>query len=258
MHVLKRLVSPTYYKWLRFANQFKMIGQLPWIVGALLFLRRPRAFKFVEIGVFKGDNAVRIICLAQRFKTNIFYIGFDLFENKDDFFQLHPEDRSVYDTAEHPYWEFESGQHALVKVQSKISSVLSQDNFVLIRGDSTITLPAYRRGLMDASVIYIDGCHDYEIVSQDWQNVCSLMDSNPEMVVVFDDMLYPGVGRLRMEIARLTDQYRVFLLNENQFIVTSKKLRWKERQLFMVTEGIALMRDGIRKSKARCKNKFLI
>jgi Methyltransferase domain len=257
IRVLKRLVSPIYYKWLRFANQFNMIGQLPWVVGALLVLRRPVAFKFVEIGVFKGDNAVRIIRLAQKFKTNIFYIGFDLFENKDEFFKLHPEDRAVYDTIEHPYWEFQSGQHALVKVQNKISSVLPQQNFFLIIGDSTITLPAYRNELTDASVIYIDGCHDYDVVSQDWQNVCWLMESNPDTVVVFDDMLYPGVGRLRMEITRLTDQYRVFHLNENQYIVTSKKLRWKERQLFMVTEGIGLMRDAIRKYKAQCKNKFL-
>ena len=119
-----------------------------------------------EIGVFKGDNAVRIIRLAQRFKTNISYIGFDLFENKDEFFKLHPEDRAVYDTPEHPHWEFQSGQHALMKVQSKISSVLSQDNFALITGDSTITLPAHRKHLTDASIIFIDGCHDYDIVSQ--------------------------------------------------------------------------------------------
>ena len=254
MRVLKRLVSPTYYSCLRFADQFKKIGQLPWLIGALLVLRRPVAFKFVEIGVFKGDNAVRIIRLAQRFKTNISYIGFDLFENKDEFFKLHPEDRAVYDTPEHPYWEFQSGQHALMKVQSKISSVLSQDNFALITGDSTITLPAHRKHLTDASMIFIDGCHDYDIVSQDWQNVCSLMDANPDMVVVFDDMLYPGVGRLRMEIARLTDQYRVFLLNYNQFFVTSKNLRWKEWQLFALAEGVALMGDAIRKYRARFAN----
>jgi Methyltransferase domain len=257
MRVLKRLVSPTYYRCLQFANQFK-IGQLPWLIGALLVLRRPVAFKFVEIGVFKGDNAVRIIRLVQSFKTNIFYIGFDLFENKDEFFKLHPEDRAMYDTTDHPYWEFQSGQHALTEVRSKISLVLSQDNFVLITGDSTITVPAHRERLTDASVIYIDGCHDYDVVSQDWQNVCLLMEANPDMVVIFDDMLYPGVGRLKTEIARLTDQYRVFRLNDTQFFVTSRKLRWKERQLFGLAEGVELMRDAIRKYKARRKGSYFL
>src|SRR2546422_6799277 len=36
--------------------------------------------------------------------------------NKDEFFKLHPEDRAMYDTTEYPYWEFQSEQHALAKV----------------------------------------------------------------------------------------------------------------------------------------------
>jgi Methyltransferase domain len=238
MRVLKRLVS------------LKLLEDLPGLISALLVLRRPLAFKFVEIGVFKGDNAVRIIRLAQRFTTNIFYIGFDLFENQDEFYKLHPEERAIYNSPEYPYWEFQSGQHALAEIARKISSVLSQDNFVLIMGDSTITVPAYRERLTDASVIYIDGCHEYDIVSQDWQNVCLLLDANPDLVVIFDDMLSPGVAQLKTEIARLTDQYRVFRLNYNQFFVTSKKLRWKERQLFGLADRVELMRNAIRKYKA--------
>ena len=238
MRVLKRLVS------------LQLLEDLPGLISALLVLRRPPAFKFVEIGIFKGDNAVRTIRLAQRFTTNIFYIGFDLFENQEEFFKLHPEERTIYDSPEYPYWEFQSGQHALAEIDRKIRSVLPQDNFELIMGDSTITVPAHRERLTDASVIYIDGCHDYDIVSQDWQNVCLLLDANPDIVVVFDDMLSPGVAQLKTEIARLTDQYRVFRLNDNQFFVTSKKLRWKERQLFGLTDRVELMRNAIRKYKA--------
>jgi hypothetical protein len=234
MRVLKRLVSLK-----------KLLEDLPGLISALLVLRRPPAFKFVEIGVFKGDNAVRTIRLAQRFTTNIFYIGFDLFENQDAFYKLHPEEWARYDSPEYSYWEFQSGQHALAEVDRKIRSVLSQDNFVLIIGDSTITLPAHRERLTDATVIYIDGCHDYDIVSQDWQNVCLLLDANPAIVVVFDDMLSPGVARLKTEIARLTDQYRVFRLNYNQFFVTSKKLQWKERQLFGLADRVQRMRNAI-------------
>src|SRR5262249_1555192 len=158
-------------------------------------------------------------------------------------YKLHPEEWARYDSPEYSYWEFQSGQHALAEVDRKIRSVLSQDNFVLIIGDSTITLPAHRERLTDATVIYIDGCHDYDIVSQDWQNVCLLLDANPAIVVVFDDMLSPGVARLKTEIARLTDQYRVFRLNYNQFFVTSKKLQWKERQLFGLADRVQRMRN---------------
>jgi Methyltransferase domain len=238
MRILKRLVS------------LKLLEDLTGLISALLVLRRPPTFKFVEIGVFKGDNAVRIIRLAQRFTTNTFYIGFDLFENQDEFYQLHPEERAIYDSPEYPYWEFQSGQHALAEIDHKIRSVLSQDKFVLIMGDSTITVPAHRERLTDASVIYIDGCHDYDIVSQDWQNVCLLLDANPDTVVIFDDMLSPGVAQLKTEIARLTNQYRVFRLNDHQFFVTSKKLRWKERQLFWLADRVELMRNAIRKYKA--------
>ena len=141
MRALKSLVS------------FKLLEDLPGLISALLVRRRPPAFKFVEIGVFKGDNAVRTIRLAQRFTTNIFYIGFDLFEHQDEFYQLHPEERAIYDSPEYPYWEFQSGQHARAEIERKISSVLSQDNFVLIMGDSTSTVPAHRERLTDASVI---------------------------------------------------------------------------------------------------------
>jgi hypothetical protein len=230
-----------------------MVGTLPWLIRALLVLRRPVAFKFVEIGVFKGDNAVHIIRLAQKCNASIFYVGFDLFENTDEFFKLHPEDRAMYDMPEYPYFEFQSQEHALAKVQNKISSVLSQDHFALIMGDSTVTVPAHRDQLVDAAVIYIDGCHDYDIVSQDWQNVCGLMETNPDMVVVFDDALYPGVGRLKTEIEQLTDDYEVFRLSDNQFCVASKKLRWKERRFFGLVEGVVAVRDAISRSWARSR-----
>ena len=80
--------------------------------------------------------------------------------------------------------------------------------------------------------------------------MCLLLDANPDIVVVFDDMLSPGVAQLKTEIARLTDQYRVFRLNYNPFFVTSQKLRWKERQLCRLADRVELMRNAIRKYTA--------
>lgn len=57
IRVLKRLLAPIYYRCRLLI--FGGIGTLPWYIAVLLVLRRRSSFKFVEIGVFKGDNAVR-------------------------------------------------------------------------------------------------------------------------------------------------------------------------------------------------------
>lgn len=236
--VLKRLLSPAYHGSRALNSAFRGIGTLPWYIAALLALRRPAFFKFVEIGVFKGDNAVRTINAAKRFATTIQYVGFDLFENKDAFFELHPEDRIEYDKPGYPYWEFQSGQHFVAKVHRKLSAVLSEADFALIQGDSTRTVPEHRERLTGATVIYIDGCHDYDIVVQDWQNVRALLSENLATVVAFDDALYPGVARLKAEIEQARDLYLVFPINKYQFVVTSKNLPWRERYLLGLAKGV--------------------
>jgi len=52
-----------------------------------------------------------------------------------------------------PYLEFKSVEHALAKVSRKLNPVLDSRCFYEVR---------------TANIIYIDGCHDYEIVSKDW------------------------------------------------------------------------------------------
>ena len=49
-------------------------------------------------------------------------------------------------------------------------------------------------------MIYIDGCHDYEIVSRDWQNISQTIAVNSDVVIIFDDSTYEGVSILRREI----------------------------------------------------------
>jgi hypothetical protein len=49
-------------------------------------------------------------------------------------------------------------------------------------------------------MIFIDGCHDYEIVSKDWQNISKTMERNSDVVILFDDSTYEGVSVLRREI----------------------------------------------------------
>lgn len=197
-------------------------GSLAWLTQQVLSYRNGEPFKFVEIGVFKGDNAVKLLRLAKKFNVDSYYVGFDLFEDIDEFFASHPEDRKLYDLKEYPYWEFSSGQHALDQVTRKIASILPIERFSLIKGDSTLTVPAYRSHLDNASLIYIDGCHDYDIVLKDWENVSETISRNPNVVIVFDDATYEGVSQVRAEIEAL-EIYKVFFLNFNQFFVVSSR-----------------------------------
>jgi len=50
-----------------------------WLAKRIICHSNYRPFKFVEIGVFKGDTAVSIIKLAQKYRVKVEYIGFDLF-----------------------------------------------------------------------------------------------------------------------------------------------------------------------------------
>lgn len=223
-------------------------------VDADFEMRRPKTFKFVEIGVFKGDNACWIIGLLQDFKTSVFYVGFDLFENKDAFFKLHPQDLTRYDTDEYPYWEFRSGQHALNNVKNKICSLLSENQFALIEGDSTVTVPSHLDKIYDATMIYIDACHEYGIVSQDWKNVRLVFESNPNLIVVFDDLLEPGVFQLKNEIEEMMGPYEVLRLNDNQFFVVSKNLCWRDKWILHMAVWLASFRDRISRHWRRGQN----
>ena len=77
--------------------------------------------------------------------------------------------------------------------------------------------------------MYIDGCHDYEIVRQDWQNVSSLFKDNPTLTVAFDDLTNPAVSRLREEIQLENTTLRALDLNFNQFFICSLRMPLKQR-----------------------------
>ena len=109
-----------------------------------------------------------------------------------------------------PYLEFKSVEHALAKVSRKLNPVLDSRCFYEVR---------------TANIIYIDGCHDYEIVSKDWQNISKTIDRNSDVVIIFDDSTYEGVSVLRREIES-SALYKVFTLNFNQFFVVHSASRF--------------------------------
>lgn len=211
------------------------------LVSVVLLLFRPKTFRFAEIGIFKGDNAVQVIRRIRRFHTEASYIGFDLFEDHKDFYRDHPDELALYDR--NSYWEFGSGQHAMDVVRKKIGAVLPEDRVTLVPGNSLVTVPEHRDALSDCTMIYIDGCHEYDVVSQDWANVAPVFQTNPDLIVAFDDLRTPGVARVRAEIDAAKDGlYEVYDLNSNKFFVVSKRMRssrrwalWGLHWIFLVT-----------------------
>jgi hypothetical protein len=196
------------------------------LVFKIVSSNRLDSFKFVEIGVFKGDNAVAVVSVLSRSmrQERIYYVGFDIFEDLSKFVAEFPEDFSLYDHPEWPYFEFRSGLHTFDHVQMKLGSILPKGNFDLVRGDSRETVARNLHLIEDANIVYIDGCHAYEVVKTDWLNVTRALDKNPNIVVVFDDSTYEGVAKIRNEIT-MTGKYQIFDLNDNQFFVVLKRAR---------------------------------
>jgi hypothetical protein len=206
------------------------------LVAASIRIRKPESYKIVEIGVFKGDNAASLIRLVQDRGAEVRYVGFDLFEDIDEFFQGHPEDRKWYDHPDFPYFEFRSGQHSFESVAAKLSAIQPPERFTLVPGDSTRTVRDNYNLIQDADFIYIDGCHDYDVVREDWSNVQPLLAKNPHALVVFDDATYPGVARVRDEIRAGNKDVRVLSLNYNQFFVIPRSMPWIETSGFRTIE----------------------
>ena len=203
------------------------MAHLGHLVQHLLNTTKPEKFKFVEVGVFKGDNALEVVSLliSNRIeKENIYYVGFDIFEDLNGFKDEFPEDFSLYDKQEWPYWEYTSGLHTYNQVAMKLSAVLPLPNCRLIKGDSRVEIEKNISLISDASMIYIDGCHDYMVVREDWANTRFILEKNDNLVIAFDDAGYEGVKRVKNEIS-LDGNCKVLDLNDDQFFVVSSKCR---------------------------------
>lgn len=181
------------------------------------------SFCFLEIGVFKGDNAIGLInYLKLFFNTEIKYVGFDLFDEITYLQEHYPEDYRAYNLADFPYWEFESGEHTFAKVDEKLSKAIRSKDYKLIKGDTTVTLPSYITTHPEKiDLVYVDGCHDYVVVKEDWKNCESLFATNPKLIVAFDDFTYIGVKAV-YETINSSEKYTIQMLNGNQFIVYLK------------------------------------
>lgn len=124
--------------------------------------------KIMEIGVFTGETALKMIEEAKKYSENVEYYGFDLFED------LSSE-------------QFRTGlsKKPLSFNEVKIKLAGSGAEIYLFKGDTKVVLPRMQNELPKMDLIFIDGGHDLETIENDWKY--SEMILAEKGVVIFDD-----------------------------------------------------------------------
>lgn len=131
----------------------------------LIALAKPRTI--IEIGTNRGDSAAAMCLEALKHRSNVHYVGFDVFQTKgDDFHRLALNAKGAY-----------SKQSVHDRLQS-ICSQFSSFTFELIEGETSSTLHGRS---MRADFVFIDGDHRVEIITRDYAAVAK------SKVIVFDD-----------------------------------------------------------------------
>lgn len=115
-----------------------------------------------EVGTWNGQNAIRMIKHAQKYRKNVVYVGYDLFEDA---------------TAETDSAELNVKRHNhVLDVEAEIRKACPDAEIQLIKGNTRETLTP-----ISADLAYIDGGHSVETIQHDYE-MCK--HSN---VVIFDD-----------------------------------------------------------------------
>lgn len=123
----------------------------------------------IEIGVWNGANAIRMIRQAQKHHDDITYTGYDLFEDA---------------TAETDAKEFNVKGHNHIRAVAAEIKAATGITPILIKGDTNETLKD-----SIADFVFLDGGHSVETIEHDY----SMVKDSP--VVVLDDF-YIGFGNV--------------------------------------------------------------
>lgn len=133
----------------------------------LLIREAPNNFKFLEIGVFKGQITSLISLLNKKFKKNGSVYGVTPLSSTGDKYATHP-DVNYEQLIQKIYGVFE----------------LDACDFQLIEGFSNnpeIIETAKAEGPYD--FVYVDGCHDYEVVVSDLTNYGDMLKVGGYLIV---------------------------------------------------------------------------
>jgi hypothetical protein len=135
----------------------------------LLISAMPVAFKFLEIGVYKGRTLGVVQLLSTAFNKSCEIYGISPLTNKGDKY-------SQYGDEDYSY--------ALLLNLNKMGSSIEDINIIKgLSTDAAVKDEALSAGPYD--IIYIDGCHDYEVVCADIDNYLPML--KPGGYLVMDD-----------------------------------------------------------------------
>ena len=130
----------------------------------------------LEIGTNDGINADRLFERASRYRKDVEYYGFDLFELMNDV-------------------DFLKEFSLEAPSKEKVDKFLRQNGCLkrqLFAGNTIESLPRNKAQLPKMDLVFIDGGHSEDTVASDWMNVQALLHASS--VVFFDDYPNWGVG----------------------------------------------------------------
>ena len=161
-----------------------------------LIFREFQPKSFLEIGVFRGQSLSLTALLARQFKLDCFMQGISPFSMAGDAVSKYRRDVDYYHDTLKNFAYFTLPVPSLLKAYST--------------DPEAATLIASRTW----DIIYIDGCHDYEVARQDW-DICAKNLASGGLIILDDASLntafrppafatagHPGPSRLAIEISR--------------------------------------------------------
>jgi predicted O-methyltransferase YrrM len=80
---------------------------------------------------------------------------------------------------------FDIGYHDYVHNAKNYIDLMYPNRHTLILGDSTVTVPKCNNTF---DVIFIDGCHEYDVAKQDLENCIKL--AHKDTIIIMDDTIY--------------------------------------------------------------------
>ena len=187
-------------------------GELPFQWNWYLAVQdAPRDFKFLEVGVYKGRVLATIQYLANVFQKSATIVGVTPLSGDGDKY-------SGYENVD--YFAAIQGAFAKTDVIFANTSIIkgySQDPITLME--------ATKEGPYD--ILFIDGCHDYEVVCQDITNYAQMLKEGG-LLVMDDASLYleapagrfyghPDVGKAILDVLEKRQDFQhVYAVGHNR------------------------------------------